>query len=111
MEKNNRLTNETQLIYSLPLNQKQIYVIVLIVLKLFHYCTLSPFFTVLVVNLLMAFLAASPRRRYGHCKEKQTLSARSLNNVLYFKIIKCIKFLVFYLTLHVTTYERALKEN
>lgn len=31
--------------------------------KVIHYCTLSPFFTVLVVNLLMAFLAASPRRR------------------------------------------------
>jgi len=58
---------------SLPPNQKQNYFIIFIVLKLFHYYTLSPFFTVLVVSLLMAFLAASPRRRYDNYKEKQTL--------------------------------------
>lgn len=73
LEKNNNITNETPMIrvYSLPSNQKQNYFIIFIVLKLFHYCTLSPFFTVLVVNLLMAFLAASPRRRYEKYKEKQ----------------------------------------
>lgn len=96
-------------VYSLPSNQKQNYFIIFIVLKLFHYCTLSPFFTVLVVNLLMAFLAASPRRRYEKYKEKQIWSAILLDNILYFKTYKYMS-LIPYTSLSTSLHMRALKK-
>ena len=79
---------------------------IFIVSKLFRYHTLSPFFTVLVVNLLMAFLAASPRRRYGNYKGKQTLMQDLWMMSFILKSFKCIKFLLSHNIPQVTSWER-----
>jgi len=44
--------------------------------------TLSPLFTVLVVSLLIAFLAASPSRRYSYKGQEKRISQTLLDSQL-----------------------------